>query len=104
LRELHAFELVQHLDRLCKREELLAEFHLPSEEAIGFYLGSTRETLLGDLEGILEKQMGFKNLFLRCSQYPEEVLPQALTYFSVLKRIQEQSVPLVCRILSEAIA
>lgn len=103
LRELHANELIHHLDHLCKREEELSTFHLPSEEARSFYLASTRSALLGDLAGILAKQQGFKNLFLKCSEHLSEVLPQAILYFSVLKRIEEQSVPLVCDILSEAI-
>ena len=103
LQHLHAFELTQHLDSLCSREEKLAEHHLPSDEAVEHYLGVVLGAILEDIEGILNKERGFKYILLNCAEHTEELLPHAVLYFSLFQRLQDKAIPLACRLVAEAI-
>ena len=49
LTHLNAFELTEHLDVLCKREEQIADWHMPSDSAVSQYLTIVRATILEDL-------------------------------------------------------
>ena len=76
---------------------------MPSDSAADHYLQIVRATILDDLEGILTKANGFKYIFLQCSEHYKELLPHAMLYFALFQRIEEKSIPLVSRLLGEAV-
>jgi hypothetical protein len=105
LRLLNAFEQVEHIDMLIRREENLAMFHLPSKVANHVYLKAIYNALLlADIDAILNKPNGFKYIFLNCSDHLEEVLPLAQLYFSLFRRIEEEHFTRVSLLMNAAIA
>jgi hypothetical protein len=105
LRLLNPFEQIQHISDCCKREEVIAAYHLPSNALIDKYKQAVfNKLILADIDTILNRPQGFKFLLRSFQHQSFDYLPEIVTYFQVITRVEDQLIERVTKIIAEIIS
>lgn len=104
LRLLNSHEQIQLITHYCRREQQLADFHLPTRSLISQYLQAVHnELILADVDYILERPDGFRSLLKQYSYLSPDYLHEIRLYFSAIGCVESAIIDRVIRIVSEVV-